>query len=155
VILGRNFEAVPDAANQEVLISESTARHFWPGENPLDKSIDQDLGEGKRMPLRVVGVVRDAQIAQVGDATTPFIYYPVGSGGHGRVGLLVRTAGDPSSMAAAIRARAKELDPNLVVNVAPLEENLNLWRGIARLATGLSGSLGTLALILASIGVYS
>lgn len=155
VVLGRNFAAAQDVAAREVIVSESTARRFWPKENPLGKSIDQDAGEGKRIPLRVIGVVRDAQITTVGNATVPFIYYPVGPEGQGRVGLLVRTTGQPTSVASTIKARAKELDPNLVVNVAPLEENLDLWRGISRLVTGLSGSLGALALILASIGVYS
>ena len=48
----------------------------------------------------------------------------------------------------------RSLDPNLVVNVSPLEDNLEFWRSLARLAASLSGSLGGLALLLASVGVY-
>jgi ABC-type antimicrobial peptide transport system permease subunit len=48
----------------------------------------------------------------------------------------------------------KELDPAMAVTVAPLEENLNLWRTIAQLSAALSGSLSGLGLVLASIGVY-
>src|SRR5262249_35645723 len=45
-------------------------------------------------------------------------------------------------------------DAALVVRVIPLEDNLEFWRTLSRLVTGLAGSLGTLALLLASIGVY-
>jgi predicted permease len=152
IVLGQNFG---DTSEGLVIVSEAAARHFWPNENPINQPLEMGIGEGKRMTFRVHGVVRDAQLTTVGKANEPFLYFPVGSEGHGRVGLLVRTTGEPMAFAAAIRARAEELDPNLVVNVVPLEENLNLWRGIARLVTGLSGSLGMLALILASIGVYS
>jgi predicted permease len=155
IVLGRTFRP-DDAANRQVIVSESTARHFWPNENPLEKTLETPTEqEAKRMAWRVVGVVRDAQVTEVGNATKPILYFPSGPDGQGNVGLIVRTAGEPSTYAAAIRARAAELDAGLVVNVAPLEENLDLWRAVARLVTGLSGSLGVLALILASIGVYS
>jgi ABC-type antimicrobial peptide transport system permease subunit len=47
-----------------------------------------------------------------------------------------------------------ELDPGLVVRVAPLEANLDVWRSLATLVSSLSTSLGVLALVLASVGVY-
>jgi ABC-type antimicrobial peptide transport system permease subunit len=46
------------------------------------------------------------------------------------------------------------MDSGLVVNVNRLEENLEIWRSLSRLAAVLSGSMGALALLLASIGVY-
>jgi hypothetical protein len=57
-------------------------------------------------------------------------------------------------MTVGIRTVTQGLDPNLVVNVNRLEDNLDFWRSLSRLAAGLSGSLGALALLLASIGVY-
>jgi ABC-type antimicrobial peptide transport system permease subunit len=68
--------------------------------------------------------------------------------------MAVRSEAEFARTAEAIRARAAEVDPDLVVNVAPLEENLDFWRSVAGLVTGLSGALGALALVLASIGVY-
>jgi putative ABC transport system permease protein len=61
---------------------------------------------------------------------------------------------DFASTASAVRAFARVLDPGLVVRVNRLEENLDYWRTISRFATSLSASLGALALLIASIGVY-
>jgi ABC-type antimicrobial peptide transport system permease subunit len=68
--------------------------------------------------------------------------------------VLVRSAVSFASMTAGIRTVMQGLDPNLVVNINRLEDNLDFWRSLSRLAAGLSGSLGALALLLASIGVY-
>ena len=49
---------------------------------------------------------------------------------------------------------SRELDPGLVARVSPLEANLEIWRTGSRVIAGVSGSLGGLALVLASVGVY-
>ena len=48
----------------------------------------------------------------------------------------------------------REIDPAIVARVNPLEQNLDFWRTVSRLIASLSGSLGLLALRLASLGVY-
>jgi ABC-type antimicrobial peptide transport system permease subunit len=72
----------------------------------------------------------------------------------GRQQLLVRSRMEFASTVSAVRAFARELDPGLVVRVNRLEDNLDYWRTISRFATSLSASLGALALLIASIGVY-
>jgi ABC-type antimicrobial peptide transport system permease subunit len=59
-----------------------------------------------------------------------------------------------AATAREIRDIARELDPALVVRVAPLEANLDFWRSLAGLSSTLATSLGTLALILAAVGIY-
>lgn len=54
----------------------------------------------------------------------------------------------------AIRESARALDPDLIVDVTRLEDNLELWRTPSRIVAVLSGVLGALALLLASIGVH-
>src|SRR5204863_9184737 len=49
---------------------------------------------------------------------------------------------------------AHDLAPGLVVSVAPLERNLDLWRGLARVTAALSGALSVLALLMAAVGIY-
>jgi ABC-type antimicrobial peptide transport system permease subunit len=61
---------------------------------------------------------------------------------------------DFASTATAIRAAARAVDPGVVVRVNRLEENIAFWQTLSRLVTSLSASLGLLALLLASIGVY-
>jgi ABC-type antimicrobial peptide transport system permease subunit len=107
------------------------------------------------VPQEVIGVAKDAQIARIAETASNYMYLPAAprtqSGGQQ---LLLRSRLDFESTASAVRAFARELDPGLVVRVNRLEENLNYWRTISRFATSLSASLGALALLLASIGVY-
>ena len=50
--------------------------------------------------------------------------------------------------------RRMSLDPDISIDVTKLEDNLEVWRAPSRIVVALSGALGALALLLASIGVY-
>jgi putative ABC transport system permease protein len=68
--------------------------------------------------------------------------------------LLVHSASGYQGIEKGIREAARALDPELAVDVTKLEDNLEVWRTPSRIVAALSGALGTLALLLASIGVY-
>jgi predicted permease len=155
VVRGRTFtrtemEGPPDA----VIVTETTARRFWRGEDPIGKTITMAFARNERSNLTIIGVAKDAQVSRVGETGTVYMYVPAGPKDQQRAQVLVRSSVDFVSMLRAIRAAIHDLDPKLVANVNRLEDNLEFWRSIARLAAGLSGSLGGLALLLASIGVY-
>jgi predicted permease len=155
VVLGSNFTGREREGSNVVIVTESTARLFWPGRNPVGQVLRHLVGPGPRFePLTVAGVVRDAQLTQVGSVEDPFLYVPAGAATPLREQLVVRTQVNVNEISTAIRERVRKLDPAMVVRVAPLEENLALWRTMARLIAGLSGSLSGLGLVLASIGVY-
>jgi ABC-type antimicrobial peptide transport system permease subunit len=155
IVRGRDFTPaeVTDSPSS-VIVTQSTSRRFWPGEDPLTKTMEIGVGRGERRVLQVVGVAADTQVLQIGEDDTPFIYLPAGPQTQLRSMILARTTADFAAVAAAIRKRAEEMDSGLVVNVNRLEENLEIWRSLSRLAAVLSGSMGALALLLASIGVY-
>ena len=48
----------------------------------------------------------------------------------------------------------RALDPGVVVDVSPLESNIDFWRGLSAAVTAVAASLGALALVLAAVGVY-
>ena len=106
------------------------------------------------MPLQVVGVAKDAQVSQVAETESSYMYLPAAPIHQGRLSLLVRSPTEFGALATAVRTAARELDPGLVVRVNRLEDNLDFWRTMSRLIAGLSGSLSLLALVLASVGVY-
>jgi ABC-type antimicrobial peptide transport system permease subunit len=137
-----------------MIVTESTARRFWPDADPIGKTVLMAVGKNQRETFEIVGVAKDAQVSRVGETDTVYIYTPAGPNEQQRAQVLVRSALDFASMKAAIRTVMQGLDPHLVVNVNRLEDNLDFWRSLSRLAAGLSGSLGGLALLLASIGVY-
>lgn len=155
VVLGSSFTGREPEGSDAVIVTESTARLFWPGRNPVGQVLQHVVGPGPRFrPMNVVGVVRDAQLTRVGSVEDPYLYVPASTATPLREQLLIRTRVDLNEISTAIRERAQKLDPAMVVKVTPLEENLALWRTLARLSASLSGSLSGLGLLLASIGVY-
>jgi hypothetical protein len=155
IVRGRGFTAT-DAQSYPgpVIVTESTARRYWPAEDPIGKTFEMGGPTNRRATREIVGVAKDAQVSRVGETDTVYLYTPAGLGEQRGAQVLVRSALNFSSTAAEIRAAMTALDPNLVVAVSPLEDNLEFWRSLSRLAASLSGSLGVLALLLASIGVY-
>jgi predicted permease len=151
LVLGVNFTGKERPGSDAVIVTESTARLFWPGHNPLGQALQNGDGGWR---LRVTGVVRDAQLTRIGKIEEPFLYVPASSATPLRESLLIRTRVNVKDITAAILDRVRKLDPAMDVTVTPLSENLSLWRTIAQLMAGLSGSLSGLGLALASIGIY-
>jgi predicted permease len=155
IVLGRAFTAADlTDTSGAVIVTEATARRYWPGENPLGKVLLLPLGPDQEVALEVVGVTKDADITQIARTDTSYVYYPAAPRTQPELRLLVRSDADFATIAAGIRAAAQELDPGLVVRVNRLEENLQFWQGMSSLVTMLSSALGGTALLLAAIGVY-
>jgi len=155
IVRGRAFtEGEAQSYPRPVIVTESTARKFWPAEDPVGKTLRMASAKNQQAMCEIVGVAKDAQVSSVGETDTVYIYTLAGESDQRGAQLLVRSAVDFPTTAAGIRAAMHELDRNLVVNVNRLEDNLDFWRSLSRLAASLSGSLGALALLLASIGVY-
>jgi macrolide transport system ATP-binding/permease protein len=149
VVRGRNFAPNDWRAGSSVIVTESTARQLWPGEDPLGKAIlDGNFRES------VIGVAQDAQVSHLGDVQRPYIYFPAAPADSARSYLLVRFAGNFTDIARSFQQASQSLDPGVTVAFTKLEDNLEIWRRPSRIATGLSGALGGLALLLALIGVY-
>jgi len=151
IVRGRGFTKEETQADTGVMVvTESTARRLWPGGDAVGKT----LRNFEKKEYQVVGVVRDAQASHLGEPGGIFIYMPAGPKEQANLQLLVHSKSGDSATANGIREAARTLDADLMVDVTKLEENLELWRTPSRIVAALSGALGTLALLLASIGVY-
>jgi predicted permease len=155
IVWGRTFApAELDDRSRKVIVTEATARRYWPGQDSIGRTLVMALGPQEAVSLEVVGVARDAQVSRVAESDTSYMYLPAGPSTQRALKLLVRSRTDSATTASAIRGVARDLAPGLVVAVNPLEDNLSFWRTVSRLVAGLSGSLSLLALLLASMGVY-
>jgi ABC-type antimicrobial peptide transport system permease subunit len=101
-----------------------------------------------------VGVAKDVNVQSLSTTDTSYMYTPSIAATQAELRLLMRSPLDPLSLATSVQALVTKLDPTLMVRVAPLEENLELWRRLSRLVVSLSSSLGGLALALGCIGIY-
>jgi hypothetical protein len=150
IIRGRTFtdaeitDARPAAGTRPAIVSATTARNLWPGDDPIGRTLQQD-----DMTLQVVGVAADAHVTALGKIDPYYVYRPGGASA-----LLVRSRVDLGVTAASINAIARTLDPALVMRTLPLEVNVAWWRGVSGIVTTLGMGLGALALALASVGIY-
>jgi putative ABC transport system permease protein len=150
IVRGRGFLPGETHDSPGVVATESTARRLWPDEDALAKTLRESSGR----EYSVIGVARDAQVAHLGDVHTTYLYFPAGPQDNLRIYVLVRYAGDFPATAKGIRNVVQSLDADLPVDVTKLEDYLEVWRQPSRIVAALSGALGALALLLASIGVY-
>jgi predicted permease len=155
IVRGRTFApAELSDTSRAVIVTEATARRYWPADDPIGRTLVMGLGPNEEVSLQIVGVAKDAEVSGIGETPSSYMYRPAGASAQRRLSLLVRGPADFAALASGIRGVVRELDPGLVVRVNRLEENLDFWRTISRMVAGLSGSLSMLALVLASVGVY-
>jgi predicted permease len=150
IVRGRAFmpEEMHDAPG--IVVTESTARRIWPGQDPLGRPLRELSGR----EYMVIGVAKDAQVAHLGHENTTYLYFPSGPEDDARSYILVRYATGFSDVAKNIRDAAHSIDPGIAIDVSRLEDYLEVWRAPSRIVAVLAGALATLALLLCSIGVF-
>ena len=161
LVLGRAFTPEEVNARMPVLIvSDATARSLWPGESALGKllRIEQPVHDGETEMIfssaQVVGVARDNQIDQAGETPPLLVYLPGAAPGLMDTALLVRTTTDAAALKDVARREAYAVEPVLRLNVKTFEEKIAGQQTIMSAASHGATALGTLALMLAVIGLY-
>jgi len=139
-------------ARQVVVVNETFATTFWPGQSAVGKRVVWPAAEG---PWDVVGVVPDIKVTTLGEPPTPFFYRPLEQEHTSAVTLHVLSDRAPTQALFAALERLRQMDPNLpVVNAMSLEEALRRSLWAARLGAALLSVFGLLALALSSVGIY-
>ncbi|MFZ0063157.1 MAG: ABC transporter permease [Pyrinomonadaceae bacterium] len=154
LLRGRDFtEADNKSAPGIVVLNETLAGALWPNEDALGKRLSL---EGPKGPyLEVVGVARDSKYRTLADSALPYVYQPVLQSYDPKMTLVVRTKGEPQSVAAAVREQIRTLDGHLpVTEMKTLQDQVDLSLFPSRVAAWTLGGFGILALLLAAIGIY-
>ena len=154
LLAGRDFTFQDGAGAPGVaIVNETFARRFWPGQDAVGQRLRPI--DDVRTTIEVVGVVRDSKYVTVGEEPRVFLYRPFAQAYVPRLSLLVRATGVDVSTQSTLKEAVRGLDPGLAVfNVTPLSEAISLSLLPARIAGSLLGALGTLALVLAALGIY-
>jgi putative ABC transport system permease protein len=155
LLRGRNFTDLEDSqARHVVIISESLARQYFPGEEPLGKHISVAMFD-KPNPTEIVGVVGDVRYDSLTGQAEPTVYFPHAELTYEFMTLVIRTAGDPAAIAPAVRDEVREMDPNQPVSdVRTMEEVMADTLGRARFNTLLLSLFAGLATLLAAVGIF-
>ena len=140
-----------DGAPRVAVINEAFAKRYL-GADPLGRRIHMVEHDAD---FTVVGVVRDVPPVRPGDAVPPQIFWSNRQEPRGATYFLVRTVGDPATVASAIRTRLHAVDPDL--HVSPVRTARDWLSGALvrpRFGAVLLAVFGALALVLAAIGTY-
>ena len=152
IVRGRGFEARESSSEQHVIIvSESTARKFWPGEDPIGKRVRVS---DYAVYQDVVGVSKDIRATGLAAVDPVFVYFAAGPRTHLGLSVLARGEAGVPAIAKAIREEVQALDSNVLVHSGTLEENLALFQLPSRILSILGFALGLAGLLLATLGIY-
>ena len=146
-----------------VLINETLAKAYWPGEDPIGRMITsyaRVIGPLGRSLIRdsryeVVGVVADVKNASLQNATEPAIFYPQRQFPFRRMHLVVRGRGSAESLTSVVRDAVRRLDPSLPLSaVTTLDRVVGDTIDRPRMLTTVMSAFALLALSLAALGIY-
>jgi predicted permease len=153
ILRGRAFTPNDRLGSTPVaIINEAMAKQYWPNDDPLGRRLrtisDKTMHE-------IVGIVKTVKVNSLGEEDRPYLYFPLEQNYGAQVTVQVRAAGDPAALLPTVRHAVQQVEPGmplLNVNTFPNVLHQSLWA--ARMGTWLLGIFASLALLLASIGLY-
>ena len=165
---GRNFGSVdtPDAS-RAAIVSRNFVEHFWPQPQPnspsgggaSEASVEHGLGHTFRTDsgneYTVVGVAADTKVRELSEEARPFVYLAMSQVYSETATIVASTTAAADATALAVFGEIRRLAPDLAVyQTITMERHLEIVRFPVRLIAFLWGGFATLALALASIGLY-
>ncbi len=153
LIAGTELTSRDVGAGDSVIVSHKLASRLWPGRSGVGEWL-RDARSGKRQ--RVVGVAADVVHGRFGEAPREVVYRPIAAGEfNDSVTLVVRSSGDPADLLAAVQGQVRTLDATLPPGSAKtMAQRMEMPLWPSRTAAGFLGVCGTLALILATVGLF-
>jgi len=158
LVAGREFvEQDMSGGHPVVIVNEVFVHRFF----PVLKSPEEAIG--KRYTYHrdgstwyeIIGVTKTGKYWTIGEAPSPFVWFPLTYNPFSQISLVAQTEGDPSQLLNLLREEVKRLDADLPVSdVRTMSEHLGASLVAARGAAAVLGSFGLLALTLAAIGIY-
>ena len=152
---GRTFtpqEAVAD--RRTIIVNETLARKYFPGEDPLGKRITVPMSD-KPEPHEIVGVVGDVKYDKLNGEPYPMVYWTHPQLPYEVMSLVVRTQGDPLALAEPARRAIQSIDKDQpVADLRTMESWVGESVARTRFGTLLLTVFAALALTLAAVGIY-
>jgi predicted permease len=151
---GRSFQTQDTAAGEKIaIVNQTLARKLFGGEDVVGRHLR--IGRQQPVDVEIVGVAYDGKYADVTETPQPYLYLPLTQDTQSEVMLIVTTPKDPGTLIPAVRAAVREVDPNtMITNTETLTDHMRFATFTNRMAAWLTASLGVLALLLTTVGLY-
>ena len=145
-----------DFAPRVVIVNEKFARRFFGDTNPLGRHVGFGTDPGTPTDMEIVGVIKDIKYTNLKDEIPIQMFIPyLASRYVGDMTVYVRTSLPAEQVVAMARDRVRKLDPNLpLFGVRTMEQRVTDSLLVERLIASLSAAFGTLATVLACVGLY-
>ncbi len=159
LIAGRDFDErdsrpLGEAGYRSAIVNESFAKRYLAGRSPLGARIAQGDGPDVKPNIEVVGVVADFSYRGLREESEQ-AYFPIFEGERSGGTFYVKVRGTSEAAFQSIRTIIHNADPALPITYfRTLEEQVNRSLNTERMLAALSGSFGTLALLLSLVGLY-
>ena len=154
LVAGRVFDGSEGPESDGLVVSRSLAERLWPGESPVGRTLLIPDGD-TAVSGTVVGVVGDVQhMDVVTGPPRPHVYLPLHGQTARRRFLVVAGRGTSAELVAPVREALFRIDPDLPVTLRPFEEILRENTFQWSLGSLVLGVFGTVALLLAALGIY-
>jgi predicted permease len=151
---GRDFTDRDDSQAPPVaIVSEAFVHRFFPGQEPVGHKLRLSGTE-----WTVIAVAKDIKYHSLGESPQPYFYLPMQQVWEPSTGtgLLVRTEGPPEQILPALQRELRSVDPRVNLSVVlALRDFIGASWFVQKVAASLLGVLGTLALLLAALGLFS
>jgi ABC-type antimicrobial peptide transport system permease subunit len=136
-----------------VIINETFAKRHFPGEDPIGRTLVTGMAQ---LPSQIVGVVADVRSTSLNTPPEPDYFLPALQRPETFTNILVRTNVSPAAMTPVVREALRAVDPDLPL-LLPQELSTRIAQTVAnrKLALRLLEAFAVLALVLATLGVYS
>jgi putative ABC transport system permease protein len=156
LLKGRGFTAQDDSRAERVtVINRTMAERYWANASPIDQRVRITAGFDSDAWFRIVGVVEDVRHLGLNREPVSEMYRPYAQAAVPTFNVLVRTAGEPSSLAPAARAGVLAIDPGLpVYDVRTMEEAIAASFAQTRGTMLLLLVTASLATALAGVAIY-
>ncbi len=160
LLRGRSFSREEAARLAPVaVVSDATAKLFWPGQDPLGKHFSLDRTQWNKIAnFEVIGIAADVRHDNLTEVDSSHVYLPTdGARGSYLGGLVFRIRGNRGKALAAVQAAVESIDRSLLpgLMLISLEDGpVAMQRRIFRVLAGLAAALTLLSLALAAVGVY-
>jgi hypothetical protein len=153
LVRGRGFtDADGTAAPRVAVVSESLARRFWPGQDPLGHRVR--MSEGGPL-LQVVGVAATVATALRPGGADLFLYVPIEQAYSPKLFAIVRTSEDPRALIEPLRQAIRTTEPDVAAfDGRTLADSVSLLLMPIRMTALVLGLLGALGFGIALVGVY-
>ena len=154
LLRGRNFteqDAEKNAA-PVAIIDETMASEFWPNEDALGRRFRFMIS---KEPIEVIGIARNSKAVTLGETPISMVYWPLKEITDQGITLFVHTTGAPGMMLSEIRRIVRSVDVHIPITYEKtIRQHMAIALWPSWMGAMLLGSLGLLAFILASMGVY-